>query len=574
MGGPPALDDRIPTGSNTMKLAIIVPAYNCAATIGDTLLSLQDIDKGWGRVERVVICDDASSDNTLSVIQSITFDRCPLTVVRHDSNKGEAACYNTMLNVLSEDTKWFLILHSDDIALACFLERNLEILRQCNERVAAISSNYYVFGRIKERLAHSPAEDTVILRGGAKADIDHTAMVGCWWHISGSLINKDLWRQFGGRNPTLPQVGDWDLILRWQTAGYFVGHSLIPTTKYRINGGKSVSTRSYIEFRDLQERASVILNYPAVFSCEMRRTIARKVGATALRRIGNLLRAGEVHLAVRGMSIGYKCVLSLMSDCNPSWSDKLRAGIYRLNMYCRWIIEFGFVGLWKLHRCDGSSRLRQIYLRSRRFGPIVCRDCQEDFAVINSVICFGAYSFTSARGQFGSVLDLGANIGIATRYLAARLPNISVLALEPYFENCELFKMNMATVGASDRVRLWQCAVGATGGRGYLKSGGTIRFDSFQLEYSAREEPLSSDQSVSVRALASVVEALPGPILLKMDIEGMEDELLACRADWINKVGRMMIEFHESGEEEVWLDALAAEGWKSEKHFDTWHFYK
>jgi glycosyltransferase involved in cell wall biosynthesis len=295
-----------------MKLAIIVPAYNCAATIGDTLLSLQAIESGWGCVERVVVCDDASSDNTVSVIQSITFDRCPLTVVRHDSNKGEAACYNTMISILSGETKWFLILHSDDIALPCFLERNLEILNRCNEQVAAVSSNYYVFGISGDRLAHSPVEDTIILRGNAKSDINHTATVGCWWHISGSLVNKDLWQQFGGRDPALPQVGDWDLMIRWQRAGYRVGHSLIPTTRYRISQAGSVSSQSYIEFRDVLEKTKVILRYPVVFSWDTKRTLFVQLGVTVLRRVCRLLLAGKIRLALQGISTGSSCIASMV----------------------------------------------------------------------------------------------------------------------------------------------------------------------------------------------------------------------------------------------------------------------
>jgi glycosyltransferase involved in cell wall biosynthesis len=296
-----------------MKLAILIPAFNSEDTIGETLTSLQNIKSGWEYVERLVVCDDASRDNTMSVVRSVEFTKCPLTVLKHSSNKGEAACYNTMIDVLAADTKWFLILHADDIALDSFLYRNLEIIKRCSQRVAAVSSNYFIFETLNdETLAYSPVQDKIIFRGSEKHEICHTAMVGCWWHISGSLINRDLWQRFGGRDPGFPQVGDWDLILRWQRAGYLVGHSLVPTTKCRINHGRSLSSRSYTRFQDLQERTKVVLNFSDIFSRNMRISMAMRVGLAAARRVCKLCAFGEAQLAVRGIGIGCACVYDLL----------------------------------------------------------------------------------------------------------------------------------------------------------------------------------------------------------------------------------------------------------------------
>lgn len=57
-----------------------------------------------------------------------------------------------------------------------FHRSNLEIARLCDERVAAVSGDYFVFGNMPERLAHSPAEETIVFRGSAEADIRHTGL--------------------------------------------------------------------------------------------------------------------------------------------------------------------------------------------------------------------------------------------------------------------------------------------------------------------------------------------------------------------------------------------------------------
>jgi len=132
--------------------------------------------------------------------------------------------------------------------------------------------------------------------------------------------------------------------------------------------------------------------------------------------------------------------------------------------------------------------------------------------------------------------------------------------------------MNMAVVDARERVQLCQCGVGAHDGRGFLRAGEKVRFDSFKVEFVANGDLPADLQGISIRGMASVVEELPPPILLKMDIEGSENEILACRREWIAKVGYMMIEFHDGAQEKMWLAVLAQEGWRAEKRFDTWHF--
>ena len=294
-----------------MKFAIVIPAYNCRATISETLESLQRVCSGWEHVATVVICDDASTDDTVEVVKASTFDRCPLRLLRHETNRGEGACYRTMVAALSAaDINWLLILHSDDLVLENFLTRNAEIASRCPERAAAVSSNYYVFSERDVRLAHMPPQDLIIWRGGKTEEIMHTAVAGTWWHISGSLVNKTLWEKFGGRDPSLPQLGDWDLMLRWQENDYLVGHSLIPTTKYRLTVA-SVSGQSYLQFRDILERVTVITRHPTVFTRRLRLKTAWSLALQASRQIAKLTLAGELECAARGTLASAMCIFRL-----------------------------------------------------------------------------------------------------------------------------------------------------------------------------------------------------------------------------------------------------------------------
>lgn len=74
-----------------MKLSVIVPTYNEAATVGLTLKRLikQSI------VSQIVVVDDGSTDQTAAVVSKISDKR--IRLIRHDKNQGKGAAIKTGL---------------------------------------------------------------------------------------------------------------------------------------------------------------------------------------------------------------------------------------------------------------------------------------------------------------------------------------------------------------------------------------------------------------------------------------------------------------------------------------------
>src|SRR5262249_37225046 len=145
-----------------------------------------------------------------------------------------------------------------------------------------------------------------------------------------------------------------------------------------------------------------------------------------------------------------------------------------------------------------------VRLTSKRLGSIVIRKCVEDFGVLNTVIAFDAYRLP-VNQQFRSILDLGGNIGIATRYFLQYLPGVAVLAVEPSSANCEIFQNNIKLSGAEGNVQLLQCAAGPVETTGVLSAG--TKFDSFKVQYGCSYS--EGQEVVAVRSMAWLVEQLP-----------------------------------------------------------------
>jgi glycosyltransferase involved in cell wall biosynthesis len=91
------LDPSDPTGepeaaemsaaSPTPRVGVLVVAYNAASTLATTLARLPD--SFTASVDHVLVCDDASTDDTYAVgLQVKESSELPITVVRHERNLG------------------------------------------------------------------------------------------------------------------------------------------------------------------------------------------------------------------------------------------------------------------------------------------------------------------------------------------------------------------------------------------------------------------------------------------------------------------------------------------------------
>lgn len=90
-----------------MKVSIITATYNSAATIHDTLESLNK--QSYDNIEYIII-DGASSDNTLEVIKQ----QCPrVTTIISESDKGIYDALNKGIKAATGDIVGYL--HSDDL---------------------------------------------------------------------------------------------------------------------------------------------------------------------------------------------------------------------------------------------------------------------------------------------------------------------------------------------------------------------------------------------------------------------------------------------------------------------------
>ncbi len=79
-------------------LSILIPAYQEERTIGEVLRQVSAIDtesSGWNK--EILVCDDGSSDATVSVVEERMAEDPRVRLVRHEKNRGKGAAIRTAL---------------------------------------------------------------------------------------------------------------------------------------------------------------------------------------------------------------------------------------------------------------------------------------------------------------------------------------------------------------------------------------------------------------------------------------------------------------------------------------------
>ena len=94
------------------KVAVLMPAYNAAATIEKVFARIPA--EARRRVRRYVVVNDGSTDETAAVLERLRRREPDLVVLSHERNRGYGDAEKTLLRyALRENVEVGIILHSD-----------------------------------------------------------------------------------------------------------------------------------------------------------------------------------------------------------------------------------------------------------------------------------------------------------------------------------------------------------------------------------------------------------------------------------------------------------------------------
>lgn len=163
---------------------------------------------------------------------------------------------------------------------------------------------------------------------------------------------------------------------------------------------------------------------------------------------------------------------------------------------------------------------------------------------VNTVVeIWGAQGYTSPgfyKPRDGdAILDLGANVGLFSRWVLHQAPRAQIVAFEPFPENVAMLRRNVA--GHGSRVTVYPFAVGGRSGESMMtEEDGSI---------SHRLGASGSGPTVKVVTLSEALDLSHSAAvdLVKMDIEDSEHDIFAepLAPKVLRRVKHFAIEYHD-----------------------------
>jgi FkbM family methyltransferase len=198
--------------------------------------------------------------------------------------------------------------------------------------------------------------------------------------------------------------------------------------------------------------------------------------------------------------------------------------------------EFGFGGVTSIarYRLTGWPQRVRVQMHGLQH-PLTIRMRSSDHRLFRDIFQQHDYLFNPAQVP-STIVDAGANIGFASIYFANRWPNARIVAIEPDHENFEMLVENTKDYPNITPVlaAVWK---------------ESVKLDLFDPGKGswALQTKVSTDGRVDGLTLPEIMRRyeMKRIDVLKMDIEGAEREVFEGYADWIDRIGSLLIEIHD-----------------------------
>ena len=197
-------------------VSVVIPAYNRADFLADAVTSV--INQTCADLE-IIVVDDGSTDDTRTVVESLTDDR--IRYVCHEENRGANAARNTGIRLARG--RYVAFQDSDDCWHPQKLERQIAA---CLTSAAKVC--FCAFTR------HVGADSTKIPKNSYRIpsglnDLQRQVMRGSFISCQTLMIDRQYVISIGGFDESLPRLQDWELCLRLTQGAsiYFLDEVLV-----------------------------------------------------------------------------------------------------------------------------------------------------------------------------------------------------------------------------------------------------------------------------------------------------------------------------------------------------------
>ena len=212
-------------------ISVIIPAFNAAPTLAESLRSVQA--QTFKNFE-VIIVDDGSTDETADISRHFCAQDARFTIISQ-ANGGPSVARNTALDVARGG--WIAFQDADDVWFPAKLDKQIELARQ-HPDANLIYTNLYFWDGARDLYPgyklHKPLPD---------GDMMRTLIFRDLYLTSSLLVRREALAAVGPFDPELRLSQDWDLRLRLGENGLNARGVREPMVRYRRWTGSNTMRR-------------------------------------------------------------------------------------------------------------------------------------------------------------------------------------------------------------------------------------------------------------------------------------------------------------------------------------------
>lgn len=230
-----------PRGIDDPLVTVLVPCHNYARYVGEAIESILEQSLP-AREREIIVVDDASRDESWSVIQS--YEGHGVISVRHTENTGHIRTYHDAMS--RARGAYIVLLSADDKAIDrdALLDQS-DLLGQ-DPRIGLAYSDFAVIDADGRRLATKRIRTPALLPGALAF---RRLLFENFIQHSGTMVRRAWFEQTGGYDDRLFHSADWELWLRI-AARADLGHIRRPLYAYRVHSRNMHHTHGYADSMD------------------------------------------------------------------------------------------------------------------------------------------------------------------------------------------------------------------------------------------------------------------------------------------------------------------------------------
>jgi glycosyltransferase involved in cell wall biosynthesis len=211
-----------------MKISVIIPAYNAAAFLPQSLQSVLDQSL---QPEEIIVVDDGSTDDTATTAAAFS----PRIRVLSIPNSKLGAARN--FGVSQAGGEWIAFLDADDV----WQEEKLE--RQASELAKCAEADLCYTGHVPFTMEHGEMAFGDPVAGKLSSEIKNNLYHAFTFLPSSAIVRKTALTRVGGFSADPDIAEDWDLWLRLLHAGCRFAACPECLVYYRVHGGSLTSNK-------------------------------------------------------------------------------------------------------------------------------------------------------------------------------------------------------------------------------------------------------------------------------------------------------------------------------------------